>query len=211
MFCWKETLRSTMTSHTRGGRKTSPATTQAVTKRGGANSSRSSNHDADVEKAMEMMEEALAEAQLSKETADEMQRKLTDSLAAAEVHLKQFAEMEAKMNAMEKTFAEASARRTSSDGDSGAGEGVLSKNLPAAMKANLTTHISGIFKYIKFINDDTLEAHPKIMTEACDAMGIKTALERSIYGNAAKREMKYLMSQKRAYCKKMVMKRYKGE
>lgn len=167
---------------------------------------------ADREGATERAEVAEAQAQLSKENADDLQMKLTEHIAAAAESSARFDVMKARLDALEKTAAEADTRRTSSDGDSGgADESVSSKKLPPGMKTNLATHVQKIFRDIKFINDDTLEVHPAIMADACKAMDMKTALERSMYSNAAKRELKYLMSQKRAYCKKMVMKRYKGE
>jgi hypothetical protein len=165
-----------------------------------------------MEEVTERAEAAETQAQLSEQKAIELQLKLTEHLAVAEQTGIEFAVMKAKLAAVEKTAAEADSRRASSDDNSGGvGESVSSKNLPAGMKTNLATHIQKIFRDIKFINDDTLEVHPAIMADACQAMDMKTALERLMYSNAAKRELKFQMSQKRAYCKKMVMKRYKGE
>jgi hypothetical protein len=49
------------------------------------------------------------------------------------------------------------------------------------MKTNLITHIQDIIRGIKFIYDDTLDVTPDFMKDACNAMNMKTVLERSLY------------------------------
>lgn len=161
--------------------------------------------------AVERAEAAEAKAELSKENADELQKKLTDQLAATAASNLENETLKAQLEAAAKAAADANEGRTSSDGNSGdAGEGVVSKKLPGGLKTNLALHVVEIFQHIKFINDDTLDAHPSIMADTFKAMGLRFA-DRAMYLHDTKKQLKYMMSQRRAYCKKVVMKRYKGE
>jgi hypothetical protein len=98
--------------------------------------SRPTNSDADTEDATDRVKAAEAREKLSKEKANALQLELTEHRAAAEESKMQYTIMKARLDAMESTAAEANARRTSSDGDSGgAGESTSSKKLPAGMKS----------------------------------------------------------------------------
>lgn len=170
-----------------------------------------SKQKADLTEAKERADEAVRQAEISRLHAVALQTQLTDQHAAAATAEKQLAELQATIDATGGT-AGGDYRSASSDGDSGmASEGLSKRTLPEGFRTNLNTHLTGVFCKNKFINNDTLRAYPVIMADACKAMNMKSNLERSIYEKATVREIKYMMSQKRAYCKKMVMKRYKGE
>ena len=166
----------------------------------------------DLEDANERAEEAETMAKISADKASALQSKLTEQIAFTAARDAKLAELEAKLNAAKKAAAEAVATRESSDGDSGGASGDGSgKILPSGLKAYLTHHVTAIFRNIKFLNEDTLHAIPKIMTDTYKAMNMTNRLEQEKYKIAIKKEMKYLMSQRRAYCKKQIMGRYKSK
>lgn len=171
-----------------------------------------SRQKADLTEAKERADEAVRQAEISRLHAVALQTQLTDQHAAAATAEKQLAELQATIVATGGT-AGGDYRSASSDVDSGmtSSEGLSKTTLPEGMRTNLNNHLTDVFCKNKFINNDTLRAYPVIMADACKAMNMKTNMERSIYEKATVREIKYMMSQKRSYCKKMVMKRYKGE
>ena len=170
----------------------------------------SADDDDESDAFKEKVEELETLIEISNGREEELKRSLTEQFAATEKATNLAAEMQARVAAMEKAAEAVSKDTSSSDGGSGV-TGVSSKKLPGSMKTNLAGHIQNIFRDIKFINEDTFETTPEIMADACYTMGLRTAMDRAVYGNAAKKELKYNMSQKRAYCKKMVMKQYKGK
>ena len=191
-----------------------PLAQQPVTRQSSKISPSADDDDDDDDDESDALKDKVEELEtlieISTEREKELEKSLTEQFAATEKATNLAAEMQARIAAMEKAAEAVSKDTSSSDGGSGV-TGVSSKKLPGSMKTNLAGHIQNIFRDIKFINEDTFETTPEIMADACYTMGLRTAMDRAVYGNAAKKELKYNMSQKRAYCKKMVMKRYKGK
>ena len=165
-----------------------------------------------MEAAIDRIEEAETLTQISKDRGTVLETQLTEQMAVAAEKDAKLADMEAQLTAAKKTIADAETRRDSSDGDGGIAVGDGSGEiLPTGLKANLTIHVHAIFKNIKFINDATLKAIPQIMEHTFEAMEITSRLEQEKYKDVVKKELKYLMSQRRAYFKKRVMGQYKGK
>ena len=83
--------------------------------------------------------------------------------------------------------------------------------LNACRKVNLKTWIiDTLYSDLKFISDETFNTSPKILEEAMKRMCVVNELERLQLGEATKREIKYQLSQKRAYSMKIVGKKYRG-
>jgi len=211
---------ATRNSRTNVTPSSQPAAKKSRALRGGTVSSTKA---AELEDAFDKREEAEASLQISND-------KLAEQMAVTAEKDAKLAEMEAQLTAAKKAIADAETRRESSDGDGGiasggngrgagsdinrgmaSGNGSTKKKLPDGMKANLATHLTGVFRHNKFINNDMLEVYPIILSDAFEAMNLTTDLDRAIYGRAARTELKYIISQKRGYCKKRVMKRYKGK
>ena len=124
----------------------------------------SSTKDAEMEAAIDRMEEAQTLTQISNNRGNKLQMKLTEQMAVTAERDAKLADMEAQLTAAKKTIVDAETRRESSDGDGGIAVGDGSGEiLPTGLKANLTIHVHAIFKNIKFINDATLKAIPQIM------------------------------------------------
>jgi len=82
--------------------------------------------------------------------------------------------------------------------------------LSVGQKATVSNYVSALYARLKFLNDDTLQAKPKIVGKAMDQLGLLTPAQQADYLTATVKEVKYLLSQKRAYSKKQIMKKYIG-
>ena len=83
--------------------------------------------------------------------------------------------------------------------------------LNACRKVNLKTWITNtLYSDLKFISDETFNTSPKILEEAMKRMCVVNELERLQLSEVTKREIKYQLSQKRAYSMKIVGKKYRG-
>jgi DNA repair ATPase RecN len=89
---------------------------------------------------------------------------------------------------------------------------VPSLPLKEGQKVNLSTFVNtNLFGVMKFLNEDTLQAHPLIIQSALTAMGVTTPREAKMYEADTKRELKEIVSKKRNYSKKRIMAKYKGK
>ena len=102
--------------------------------------------------------------------------------------------------------------RSSGVGSDSGGAGCMDRMvLNEGKKTTLSAHVTAIFGNIKFLNTDTLDHNAEILEDAMEAMGVLTAIERAEFTAVTKRELKYLISQKRSYAKKTIMKKYYGK
>lgn len=90
---------------------------------------------------------------------------------------------------------------------------IVQKQLNAGKKASLGTFIDTVlFKQVKFMNKETIEGHPEIIQHAMEEMGgMESEIEKAQFREATIKELRLKLSQKRAYSKKQVMLKYKGE
>jgi hypothetical protein len=87
----------------------------------------------------------------------------------------------------------------------------IQKNLNEGHKACISAYVSGIYKRLKFLNNETHEANPSILQKALSQLVVTKVNEtQENYKTATLKEMRYQISQKRQYSKKQIMKKYIG-
>lgn len=84
------------------------------------------------------------------------------------------------------------------------------KLLSVGQRTTVSNYVSKLYARLKFLNDDTLQATPKIVGKAMDQLSLITPAQQADYMTATVKEIKYLLSQKRSYSKKQIMKKYIG-
>ena len=147
--------------------------------------------------------------EINEQISDEkskLEEELNAAKAATIVALK-------KISRLEEQASSSSGSSNSSGSDSrGVGTVTTKLNLNFGKKCNLTTHVkTHLYRDLKFINDATLTAYPGILDVALVAMGVVSVVEKAQYGEATKKELKYILSQRRNYSKKMIMTKYNGK
>ena len=84
--------------------------------------------------------------------------------------------------------------------------------LNACRIVNLKKYVNDIlYSEIKLMGDETFKASPKILEEAMKWMGVVSELEQIQLSEATKKEIRYLLSQRRGYSMRSVGKKYKGK
>ena len=168
--------------------------------------------DSDGSDEDEIMVTGEASTRTQSHAQEDLRKQLEEARAAKAAAEKMTEELTRQLRQAKERTGSAQGSTTSSEGDSNFKKsGSVNKTLNDGHKSNLGVHISEIYADIKFLNDDTLELYPEIVGDAMDAMEMKTGLDKAMYGAAVKKEMKYMMAQKRGYSKKQVMKKYKGK
>ena len=144
------------------------------------------------------------ELEADNERMHEEKRQLEESLTAAQeatnVALAQIRQLE-------------SSSTSSSFSSGNESQGVPQKlELNFGKKCNLTTYVkTELYRDLKFVNDETLDAHPVILDAALIKMGIVSDDKKKQYNDATRKELKYILSQRRNYSKKMIMAKYNGK
>ena len=104
---------------------------------------------------------------------------------------------------------------SSNSGDDSANDTMqkkIQKELNEGQKACISSYVSGIYKRLKFLNNETHEANPNILQKAMSQLVIIKINETTEnYKTATLKEMRYQISQRRQYSKKQIMKKYLGK
>ena len=99
-----------------------------------------------------------------------------------------------------------------SESSSDARQELLQKELNEGQKASIGAYVSGLYGRLKFLNNETLAAFPNVLQKALGQLVmVKTNETTENYKTATIKEMRYLLSQKRQYSKKQIMKKYLGK
>ena len=86
------------------------------------------------------------------------------------------------------------------------------KELNEGQRASISAYVSGLYKRLKFLNNETITAYPKVLQKALSQLVMLGTNETQMnYKNATLKEMRYQLSQKRQYSKKQIMKKYIGK
>ena len=84
--------------------------------------------------------------------------------------------------------------------------------LNACRIVNLKKYVNDVlYSEIKLMGDETFKASPKILEQAMEKMGVVSELEQIQLSEATKKEIRYLLSQRRGYSMRSVGKKYKGK
>ena len=84
--------------------------------------------------------------------------------------------------------------------------------LNACRIVSLKKYVSDVlYSEIKFISEEIFKGSPKIVTGAMKMMGVVSELEQLQLSEATKKEIKFQLSQRRAYSKKRVREKYNGK
>jgi hypothetical protein len=99
---------------------------------------------------------------------------------------------------------------------SGAGNGSDSsqetrqKELNEGQRACIGAYVSSLYRRLKFLNNETLDAYPNVLQKALDQLVVMKTETPENYKTSALKEIRYQLSQKRQYSKKQMMKKYIG-
>ena len=86
------------------------------------------------------------------------------------------------------------------------------KELNEGQRASISAYVSGLYKRLKFLNNETITAYPKVLQKALSQLVMLGTNETQMnYKTATLKEMRYQLSQKRQYSKKQIMKKYIGK
>ena len=99
---------------------------------------------------------------------------------------------------------------------SGAGSGSNSsqearqKEMNEGQRACIGAYVSSLYKRLKFLNNETLDAYPNVLQKALGQLVVVKTETPENYKTSALKEIRYQLSQKRQYSKKQIMKKYIG-
>jgi hypothetical protein len=102
--------------------------------------------------------------------------------------------------------------RTKEKGEHATTSGMLKKVLDKGTLANMKRYVQKVmFEKLKFLNDETLENHPQIMTVIWERLAIEDDTQKIEYKDDVVKEMKRDFSHRRSYCRKLIMMSYKSK
>ena len=85
------------------------------------------------------------------------------------------------------------------------------KELNEGQRASIGAYVSSLYKCLKFLNHETLDAYPNVLQKALGQLVVvKTNETPENYKISTLKEIRYQLLQKRQYSKKPIMKKYIG-
>jgi hypothetical protein len=132
----------------------------------------------------------------------------------------QASKYEAEIEALKKQVASAACNQGTYTPSSGYSEAertdqeqlINDRNLSEGNKVDLSVYVKKtLYPNLKFLNEDTIKAHPVIVEEAMMAMGVTDRMQKLAFSNATKYYLKYQLVQKRSNSRKGIALKYKGK
>ena len=95
---------------------------------------------------------------------------------------------------------------------SGSSQEARQKEMNEGQRACIGAYVSSLYKRLKFLNNETLDAYPNVLQKALGQLVVvKTTNETpENYKTSALKEIRYQLSQMRQYSKRQIMKKYIG-